>query len=224
MATDCIPQVSFEFQGLPQPIIARFDQAHASSDGGAILLKALDDRLGLTRQLAASLTDRRTRQGPARADRVGAAARVRDRLRLRRLQRRRPVGRGSDPQAPARARSARRAGAGLPADALPLRERRGLAGAVPGGASPSRIWSSNTIARGSRAGLGGSRSTSIPTDDPTHGQQDFHLQVAWRLFTALRIIQARAARPLRGCRGRPRRRHVGVSFVHCGVDGGALLS
>ena len=39
--------------------IARFDQAHASSDGGAILLKALDDRLGLTRQLAASLTDRR---------------------------------------------------------------------------------------------------------------------------------------------------------------------
>jgi Transposase DDE domain group 1 len=59
MATDCIPQVSFEFQGLPQPIVARFDQAHASSDGGAVLLKALDDRLGLTRRLAASLTDRR---------------------------------------------------------------------------------------------------------------------------------------------------------------------
>ncbi len=43
MATDCIPQVTFEFQGLPQPIIARFDQAHASSDGGALLLKALDE-------------------------------------------------------------------------------------------------------------------------------------------------------------------------------------
>jgi hypothetical protein len=57
MATDCIPQVSFEFQGLPQPIVARFDQAHASSDGGAVLLKALDDRLGLTRRLAASLTE-----------------------------------------------------------------------------------------------------------------------------------------------------------------------
>jgi hypothetical protein len=51
--------VTFEFQGLSQPIIARFDQAHASSDGGAVLLKALDDRLGLTRRLAASLTDRR---------------------------------------------------------------------------------------------------------------------------------------------------------------------
>jgi hypothetical protein len=51
--------VTFEFQGLRQPIVARFDQAHASSDGGAVLLKALDDRLGLTQRLAASLTDRR---------------------------------------------------------------------------------------------------------------------------------------------------------------------
>jgi hypothetical protein len=59
MATDCIPQVTFEFQGLPQPIIARFDQAHASSDGGALLLKALDDRLGVTERLAQSLTDPR---------------------------------------------------------------------------------------------------------------------------------------------------------------------
>ena len=59
MATDCIPQVTFEFQGLPQPILARFDQAHASSDGGALLLKALDDRLGVTARLARSLTDPR---------------------------------------------------------------------------------------------------------------------------------------------------------------------
>jgi len=59
MATDCIPQVSFEFHGLSQPVIAKFDQAHASSDGGALLLKALDDRLGLTARLTASLTDRR---------------------------------------------------------------------------------------------------------------------------------------------------------------------
>jgi Transposase DDE domain group 1 len=59
MATDCIPQVTFEFQGLRQPVVARFDQAHASSDGGAILLKAIDERLGLTQRLAASLADRR---------------------------------------------------------------------------------------------------------------------------------------------------------------------
>jgi hypothetical protein len=59
MATDCIPQVTFEFQGLRQPVVARFDQAHASSDGGAILLKAIDERLGLTQRLAAGLADRR---------------------------------------------------------------------------------------------------------------------------------------------------------------------
>lgn len=59
MATDCIPQVTFEFQGLRQPVVARFDQAHASSDGGAILLKTIDERLGLTQRLAAGLADRR---------------------------------------------------------------------------------------------------------------------------------------------------------------------
>jgi len=59
MATVCIPQVTFEFQGLRQPVVARFDQPHASSDGGALLLKALDDRLGVTERLARSLRDPR---------------------------------------------------------------------------------------------------------------------------------------------------------------------
>jgi len=59
MATDYIPQVTFEFQGLSHPVVARFDQAHASSDGGAVWLKAIDQRLGLTQRLAAGLTDRR---------------------------------------------------------------------------------------------------------------------------------------------------------------------
>jgi len=59
MATDCIPQVTFEFQGLRQPVVARFDQPHASSDGGALVLKALDDRLGVTQRLAESLRDPR---------------------------------------------------------------------------------------------------------------------------------------------------------------------
>ncbi len=59
MATECIAQLTFSCQGLGQPVVARFDQAHASSDGGALLLKALDDRLGLTRRLAACLIDRR---------------------------------------------------------------------------------------------------------------------------------------------------------------------
>lgn len=48
------------FPGLfDKPIFARFDQPHGSSDGGAILLKAADQRLGLTARLAACLPDAR---------------------------------------------------------------------------------------------------------------------------------------------------------------------
>jgi len=43
-----------------KPLVAQFDQPHASSDGGAILLKAADARLGLTAALAGCLTDGRT--------------------------------------------------------------------------------------------------------------------------------------------------------------------
>ena len=43
----------------PKPVVVQFDQRQGSSDGGAILLKAADRRLGLTRALAACLQDRR---------------------------------------------------------------------------------------------------------------------------------------------------------------------
>jgi hypothetical protein len=59
MATDCVPQVTFEFYDHPKPVVTRFDQTQASTDGGVVVLKALDDRLRLTDQLAASLIDRR---------------------------------------------------------------------------------------------------------------------------------------------------------------------
>jgi len=59
MATDCIPQVTFEFYDKLKPVVARFDQVQASTDGGAVLLKAVDDRLRLTSQLAHGLVDRR---------------------------------------------------------------------------------------------------------------------------------------------------------------------
>jgi Transposase DDE domain group 1 len=42
-----------------QPVVAKFDQRQGSSDGGAILLKAADRRLGWTGALAARLTDLR---------------------------------------------------------------------------------------------------------------------------------------------------------------------
>lgn len=44
---------------LKKDVTVRFDQAHASSDGGAILLKACDEGLGLTRKLAACIADAR---------------------------------------------------------------------------------------------------------------------------------------------------------------------
>ncbi len=48
------------FPGLfDRPVVTRFDQHHGSSDGGAVLLKAADRRLGLTASLAACLDDRR---------------------------------------------------------------------------------------------------------------------------------------------------------------------
>ena len=42
-----------------KPLVVVFDQEHSSSDGGAVLLKAADKRLGLTDSLAACLRDER---------------------------------------------------------------------------------------------------------------------------------------------------------------------
>jgi len=48
------------FRGLSKKaVVARFDQKYASSDGGAVLLKACDERLGLSLKLAGCLTDAR---------------------------------------------------------------------------------------------------------------------------------------------------------------------
>jgi hypothetical protein len=59
MATNCIAQLTFQEKNFPKPVVARFDVPHASSDGGAILLKALDAQLGLTAGLAACVQDGR---------------------------------------------------------------------------------------------------------------------------------------------------------------------
>ena len=42
-----------------RPVVAKFDQVQGCSDGGAVLLKAADHRLGLTAALAACLKDER---------------------------------------------------------------------------------------------------------------------------------------------------------------------
>jgi hypothetical protein len=59
MATACIAQSTLRVHGNSKSIIARFDQPHASADGGAVLLKMIDDRLGLTWRLASAIRDQR---------------------------------------------------------------------------------------------------------------------------------------------------------------------
>jgi hypothetical protein len=51
--------LTFRYQGVRSPVVARFDVPHASSDGGLVLLKAVDDRLRLTETVAACLTEGR---------------------------------------------------------------------------------------------------------------------------------------------------------------------
>src|SRR5215470_16613555 len=59
MATHCIAQLTFRYQGVRAPVVARFDVPHASSDGGLVLLKAVDERLRLTEAVAQCLSDPR---------------------------------------------------------------------------------------------------------------------------------------------------------------------
>ena len=59
MATDCITQVTFQGDGFAKPVVARFDQPQASTDGGLVLVKALDTHLGVTERVAACLDDGR---------------------------------------------------------------------------------------------------------------------------------------------------------------------
>lgn len=61
MKTECT-SAQIEFQGLGRRRVeAAFDGGHLSSDGGALLLREVDARLGLTRRLAACFTDHRDR-------------------------------------------------------------------------------------------------------------------------------------------------------------------
>lgn len=60
MATADISQVPLEFYDNLKPVVARFDQSHASTEGGVVWLKARDECLQLPDQVAACLADRRT--------------------------------------------------------------------------------------------------------------------------------------------------------------------
>jgi hypothetical protein len=59
LTDDTIPQTVFFPDLFTKPLVATFDQLHASSDGGAILLKAADARLGVTAAVARCFRDGR---------------------------------------------------------------------------------------------------------------------------------------------------------------------
>lgn len=59
MAEDNIRQSVLFPDLFKKPVLVQFDRLHASSDGGAILLKACDNRLGLTERLAKCIVDTR---------------------------------------------------------------------------------------------------------------------------------------------------------------------
>ena len=59
MATACITQFTFGFESKGKPVVAAFDMPDTSTDGGAILLKGLDTQLQLTKRMAACFVDLR---------------------------------------------------------------------------------------------------------------------------------------------------------------------
>ncbi len=59
MSDDITPQSALFPDLLRRPVLARFDQRHGSSDGGAVVLKACDERLRLTERLANCIADTR---------------------------------------------------------------------------------------------------------------------------------------------------------------------
>src|SRR2546428_12236445 len=65
MATACIAQVAFRFEAKGKPVVAAFDIPDASSDGGLVLLKAIDTHLGLTERVTGFWNDDR-QQGKIR--------------------------------------------------------------------------------------------------------------------------------------------------------------
>jgi hypothetical protein len=59
LTTDTVAQSVLFPDLVDRPLVAAFTEPHSSSDGGAVLLKAADRRLGLLDRLAGALTDRR---------------------------------------------------------------------------------------------------------------------------------------------------------------------
>ena len=135
MTPDKISQTVLFPDLFDKPLAATFDSEQASSDGGAVLLKAAERVYGLVKAFARCLADRRA-PGKIRhtlADLIGQRI-FGIACGHSRWQRRRPLGRGSHPQAVARARPGDRRAPGVTTDDLAVRERCQPHRALPDGA------------------------------------------------------------------------------------------
>jgi hypothetical protein len=173
MATACIPQFTFGFESKGKPVVAAFDMPDSSSDGGAILLKGLDTQLQLTTRLAACFVDLRQ---PGKVQHQGLelfrqrvfgiacgyadcndAGRVVDDAIHKLLLEREPIAGAALASQPTLSRFE---------NAVSPRELRDMAHVL-----------ADTVIEHHRRRLKG-RAARItidldPTDDPTHGQQEF---------------------------------------------------
>ncbi|GEM_PF-43395 len=173
MATDCIPQVAFKFYEKLKPVVARFDQAQASTDGGVVLLTALDQHLKLTDQLAACLSDRRD------PDKIRHS--VRDLLRERVFGLACGYEDGNDAARLAddplhKLAVGRDPLTGAALASQPTLSRFENAVGPWGLARMGRTLATTVIAHHRRRLKGRAQRITIdldPTDDPTHGQQEF---------------------------------------------------
>jgi len=138
---------------------------------GAILLKTIDDELGLTARLGGLFPEGRQAGRSSTTSHPHPPTLLRPRLRLHGCQRCRPAQSGPDPQAPRRARPGDGPRPGLPAHALPLRERGGAADVYRLTQTLAEVVIAHHQAR---LGAQNVRRITIdldPTDDPTHGSK-----------------------------------------------------
>ena len=173
MATACIPQFTFRFEVKGKPVVAAFDTPDTSTDGGAILLKGVDTQLQLTKHLAACFVDLRQ---PGKVQHQGLelfrqrvfgiacgyadcndAGRLVDDAMHKLLLERDPLAGAALASQPTLSRFE---------NAVSPRELRDMAPVL-----------ADTVIEHHRRRLKG-RATRItidldPTDDPTHGQQEF---------------------------------------------------
>ena len=171
MTTDTISQTVLFPDLFDKPLLARFDQPHTSSDGGAVLLKAAEKCTGWWPGSCAVWS---TGANPARCGGTrcppARPADLRHRLRSSRRQRRRVSRRRPHPQAAARARPV----ASAPLASQPTISRFENCATRTATYRMGRELATRVIERHARRLDGRARRIIIdldPTDDRTHGAQ-----------------------------------------------------